>query len=294
MDRVLRDRRAIAVFVGPALLLYVAVLLIPVAWSVGYTFFEGSPITGFEFVGIANYLKLPFDRDFRGSLWFSARYAAVVTTGQVFFGLLLALLFHFHLKRTSPLVRTLVFFPVVLPAVATAQMFAKLFEIAPQYGLVNAMLDTVGLEALIQPWLGQASTAFWVVVTMDIWKAMGFYAVILYSGLVDIPDEILEAARLDGARGWSLVQFVVIPLLLPLLISSFIFSLNGTLKVFESVLSLTNGGPGQATTPLTLYMYRNAFQYNQYGYGSTVAVILTLICLGVTLLVYRFARTDAA
>jgi len=216
----------------------------------------------------------------------------LVTTGQVFLGLVMALLFHFYLKRASAIVRTLVFFPVVLPIVAVAAIFQKLFAIAPQHGLINAILDVTGVQAV--PWLGRGATAFWVLIIMDIWQSMGFYAVLLYAGLVDIPGDILEAAGLDGATGWRLVRFMVIPLLMPILISSLIFSLNGTVKVFQSVVALTNGGPGQATTPLTLYMYRSAFQNNQYGYGSTVAVMLTLYCLLISLLAYRFARQDVA
>lgn len=292
MERVLRDPRAVLVFLGPAMLVYTLVLLIPIVWSIGYTFFEGSPISGFEFVGLANFAELVGDARFWNALWFSTKYMLVVSSGQVVLGLLLALLYHFYLKRASSVVRTLVFFPVVLPTVAVAAIFQKLFAIAPQYGIVNALLDLFGLSAV--SWLGKGDTAFWVVAVMDIWRAMGFYAVLLYAGLVDIPGDILEAASMDGATGWRLVQFVVLPLLLPILISSLIFSMNGTLKVFDSVLALTNGGPGQATTPLTLYMYRAAFQNNQYGYGSTVAVMLTLYCLLVSLLAFRFARRDVA
>ena len=91
---------------------------------------------------------------------------------------------------------------------------------------------------------------------MDIWRSMGFYAVLLYAGLVDIPDELLESARLDGAAGWRLVRTSSLPLSLPVLVSSIIFSINGTLKVFDSIFALTNGGPGNGTTPLTLYMFR--------------------------------------
>lgn len=294
MDRVLRDRKAVLAFVGPGLLLYVAVLIIPIIWSIGYSFFEGSPIRGFEFVGLSNYPKLLRDKDFVRSLLFSARYAAVVTTGQISLGFVLALLYAFYPKLFSATLRTLIFFPVVLPTVAVAQMFVKLFEITPQYGLVNAMLDLAGLDAWIQPWLGQGGTAFWVAAIMNIWTAMGFYAVILYAGLLDIPSEVIESARLDGAKGWSLVWFIIRPLLMPILITSLIFSLNGTLKVFDQLLALTGGGPGKLTTPLTLYMYRVAFNYNQYGYGSAVAVVLTLECFLVSLLALRFARRDVA
>ncbi|MCK0472849.1 carbohydrate ABC transporter permease [Halalkalibacter sp. APA_J-10(15)] len=292
MNTVLRDRKAILAFVGPALLIYLVVLFVPIAWSIGYSFFEGSPIRGFEFVGITNYVEIFRDQTFWNSLWLSVRYAFFVTSGQIVFGLLFGLIFVFYIKRFSSLFRTLIFFPMIIPAVAVAQLFTKLFEIAPQFGLVNSIFDALHLDMLVQAWLGQGETAFWVIVLMDIWRAVGFYAVIFYAGLIDVPEDVLEAAKLDGASGFTLIGKVVLPLIRPILISGIIFSLNGTLKVFESVVALTNGGPGNSTQMLTLYMYNTAFSYNQYGYGSTIAVFLLLFCLGVTLLVYRLARKD--
>jgi multiple sugar transport system permease protein/raffinose/stachyose/melibiose transport system permease protein len=121
---------------------------------------------------------------------------------------------------------------------------------------------------------------------------MGFYAVLLYAGLVDIPEDIIESARLDGAGGWRLIKGIVLPLSLPVLLSSVIFSINGTLKVFDTVIALTNGGPGNATTPLTVYMFRTSFAYGDYGYGSTIALMLTILCLLVTLFIFRSSRRD--
>jgi ABC-type sugar transport system permease subunit len=218
----------------------------------------------------------------------------LVTIGQVGIGLLLSLMYVFYLGKASGLIRTLIFFPVVLPAVAVGQLFQKIFEIAPQYGLVNSLLQGAHLNGLIQPWLGQGGSAFWVIVIMDIWTAMGFYGVLLFAGLVDIPGDIIESARVDGATGWRLVRYVVLPLLTPILFSSLIFSINGTLKVFASIVALTGGGPGQTTTPLTLYMFNTAFSNGQYGYGSTIATALGLMCLLVTLLIFRSARQDVA
>jgi len=292
MDAILRDRRAALVFVGPALLVYTLVLLAPIIWSLAYTFFSGNVISGFTYVGFANFGKLVHDASFWTALEFTVKYAVLVTVFQVLLGLLLALMFVFYLRRRSALVRTLVFFPVVLPTVAIAQMFAKVFAIAPQYGLVNSGLDAVGLDGSIQDWLGRGGSALFVLVLMDVWRSMGFYAVLLYAGLVDVPEDILESARLDGASGLRLVRYIVLPLLGPILFSSLIFSINGTLKVFDSVLALTSGGPGQATTPLTLYMFNNAFSFGEYGYASTIATALSMLCLMVTLAVFGFARRD--
>src|SRR6266480_6631985 len=294
MELLLRDRRTILTFVGPALLVYTLIVLVPVVWSLVYTVFEGNVISGFQFVGLNNFATLIRDQTFWQAVAFTLKYAVVVTIGQVAVGLLLALLYVFYLRNASALVRTLIFFPVILPTVAVAQLYSKLFEIAPQLGLVNSFFQAVHLNGLVQPWLGQAGTAFLVLVIMDIWRSMGFYAVLLYAGLVDVPNELIEAARVDGASGFRLVRRIVLPLMTPILFSSLIFSLNGTLKVFDSVLALTNGGPGQATTPLTLLMYNTAFSNGQYGYGSTIAFALAFMCLLVTLMIFRSARRNVA
>lgn len=294
MKTLLRDWRATLVLVGPALLVYTLIVLVPIVWSLGYTLFEGNVLAGFQFVGLHNFVLLFSDQLFWQSLLFTLKYAVVVTVGQVGIGLLLALLYFFALRKASGLVRTLVFFPVVLPTVAVAQLFSKIVEIAPQYGLVNSLLATAHLDSWVQPWLGQGGSAFWVIVIMDIWRSMGFYAVLLFAGLVDLPGDMLEAARIDGASGWRLVRNIVLPQLRPILFSSLIFSINGTLKVFDSVLALTNGGPGQATTPLTLYMFNTAFSNGEYGYGSTIATSLAILSLLVTLLIFGSARRDVA
>lgn len=294
MKTLLRDWKATLVLVGPALLVYTLVVLIPIVWSLGYTLFEGNVLSGFQFVGLHNFVLLLSDQQFWQALLFTVKYAISVTIGQVGIGLLLALLYFFALRRASGLIRTLVFFPVVLPTVAVAQLFSKLVAISPQYGLANSLLASAHLDSWIQPWLGQGGTAFWVIIMMDIWRSMGFYAVLLFAGLVDVPGEQIEAARIDGASGWRLVRSVVLPQLQPILFSALIFSINGTLKVFDSILALTNGGPGQSTTPLTLYMFNTAFSDGEYGYGSTIAIALALMSLFVTLLIFGSARRDVA
>jgi multiple sugar transport system permease protein/raffinose/stachyose/melibiose transport system permease protein len=290
MRSVLGDRRAIIILLGPALLVYTLVMLVPMVWSMGYTLFTGNVIEGFTFDGVGNFEKLWHDPRALSALWFTLKYAVVVTAGQVLLGYLLSLLYVFVLRRSSTVVRTLVFFPVILPTVAVALMFQKLFVVAPQNGLANVALEAVGIHH--GDWFASSGGSFFVLVVMDLWRSMGFYGVLLYAGLLDIPEETLESARVDGATGWRLVRHIVLPLSMPVVLSSIVFSINGTLKVFDSVLALTNGGPGSDTTPLTLYMFRTAFSYGDYGYGSTIALLLTVICLGVTLFIFRYSRRD--
>lgn len=289
MKSVFGDKKTILILLAPALLLYTVVKLAPVLWSFGLSFFEGD-LRGFEFVGFENFMRLFDDPELLSSILFSLKFALIITVGQVALGYGLALFYVFALRKSSALIRAIIFFPTVLPTVAVSLMFKSFFEIAPTPGPVNEVLTFFGLDAV--PWLGQADTAFFVIVVLELWSSMGFYAILLYAGLLDIPEELIESARLDGAKNWRLVRSVILPLSAPVLLTAVIFSFNVSLKVFDTVLALTNGGPGTATQPLTLYMYKTTFTFGDYGYGSTLAVVLTILCLLVTLLVFRSARKD--
>ncbi|GAA3768185.1 sugar ABC transporter permease [Plantactinospora mayteni] len=290
MKSVLGDRKAILILLGPALLVYTGVKLVPVFWSLGLTFFTGNPLSGYEYIGFDNFVQFFRDPQARAALGFTLRYALVLSIGQIVLGYALALMYVFVLRKASTFVRTVVFFPTVLPTVAVALLFKSLFAVGQQDGPVNAGLDAFGLSSI--DWFATGGGTFVVAILMELWRSMGFFAVLLYAGLLDIPDEVLESARMEGATGWRLVRFVVLPLSLPVLLSSVIFSLNNTIKVFDTLLALNDGGPGGQTTPLTLLMYRTVFDYADYGYGSTIAFVLTIMCLLVTLAVFRSARRD--
>ncbi|MGF7144911.1 raffinose/stachyose/melibiose transport system permease protein [Anaerotaenia torta] len=235
-------------------------------------------------------MNLVKDRNFVAALWVNIRYIAIVMLGQVGLGLALALMFNFWLKRFKSVIRTLVFFPVVLPTVAVGQLFTKIYEIQPNYGLLNSVLANLGLEKYVQPWIGQASTALYCLSAMDIWVAMGFYSVIYYGALLDISGEVIEAAKIDGCNGWNLFRRILFPLLRPITITCLIFSFTGTVKMFESALALTGGGPGNATKSLSMYMYNVAFTYNKMGYGSVIAIFIFALCFLGSRLIRRFDK----
>ncbi len=279
MDKVLSNKKAIALFILPPLILYTILVVLPVIWSFFYSFYSGTPGIKWEFSGLENYIKLFKDKNFIAALWVNIRYITIVMIGQVGLGLALALMFKFWLTKYKSIIRTLVFFPVVLPTVAVGQLFAKIYEIQPNYGLLNSVLEGIGLGNLVQPWIGQASTALYCLSAMDIWVAMGFYSVIYYGALLDIPEEIIEAAQIDGCNGWQLFRQILFPLIRPITTTCLIFSFTGTVKMFESSLALTGGGPGNATKSLSMYMYNVAFTYNKVGYGSVIALFIFILCV---------------
>lgn len=285
MNKVLSDKKAIALMILPPFLIYFFLMFVPIVWSFVYSLYSGTPGLKFEFVGLSNYKTMFFDKSFQQAFSVNMRYVAIVTISQVSLGLLVSLVIHFGIKHFKTIVRTIVFFPTILPVVAVAQMFSKMYEITPQYGLVNSLLELAGLEQFIQPWLGQKSTAFAALCIMDIWTAIGFYTVIIYGSLVDIPGDMIEAAKIDGASGIKMFRYIILPQLRTILITCFVFSFSGTIKLFESATALTGGNPGASTKSLSMLMYENAFSNQQYGYGSAIAIFILFLCVFVASLV---------
>jgi raffinose/stachyose/melibiose transport system permease protein len=290
LEKVLRDKMAICIFVLPAFIIFTGIFFIPIIWTFVYSFFSGMPGINFRFNGINNYLQLFKDSQTLKALSVNWNYVAVVTPFQVSLGLLTAVMVHFSVKRFKTVVRTIIFIPTVLPAVAVAQMFIKMTALVPQHGLVNAIFSLFGLNQFVIPWLGKSATSFLVLCIMDIWTAIGFYTVIIYGALVDIPEEMIEAARIDGANGFQLFWKILLPSLRTVLITCLVFSFTGTIKVFESATALTGGGPGYATTSLTMDMYSNAFTFHEYGYGSTVAIFILIQCLLITWIINSITK----
>lgn len=293
MKHVLGNKKAIALFVVPGLILYVGLVFVPVIWSFVYSLYSGTPGLSWSFSGLKNYSKLLIDSKFHTALMVTIRYIFTTMLGMVVLGLALAMMYRFWLVKFKNLIRTITFFPVILPTVAVGQLFRKIYEIQPNYGLLNSIMDAVGLHDKVQPWIGQASTALGCLSVMDIWVSVGFYAVIFYGGLIDIPEDIIEAAKVDGCNSWQMFKKIIFPLLRPITITCLVFAFAGTVKVFESAIALTNGGPGNATTTLSMYMYNVAFEYRNYGYGSAIAIVIFLICIIGTKIIRFFDEKEA-
>ena len=288
MNKVLSNRKVIALFVIPALILFTGLVVVPVLWSFYYSLYKGTPGLNWKFTGLTNYRKLFIDAKFHAALMVTIEYILMTMLGMVILGLLLSLIYCFWLDRFKNIVKTITFFPVVLPTVAVGQLFKKIYEIQPYYGLLNSLLAALGRQDLIQPWIGQQSTALKCLSIMDIWVSLGFYAVIFYGGLLDISEDVIEAAKIDGCNSWQLFTRVLLPLLRPVTITCLVFAFAGTVKMFESAMALTGGGPASATTSLSMYMYNVAFEYRNYGYGSAVAIVIFLICIIGTQIIKRF------
>ncbi len=196
---------------------------------------------------------------------------------EVGLGFGLALLLNRELPGRS-LLRTLFFVPVVMSLIVVTIIFQRIYE--PNSGLLNTFLRDVGLGALAQSWLGDPSTAFPAVIAVSVWKNVGFSLVILLAGLQSLPQEVIEAARVDGANGRQLILKVITPLMRPILGITAVLSIISGLKVFDLIFIMTRGGPTFSTEVFATMLYRHAFDLNEMGIASSIAVIMVVVIMG--------------
>jgi ABC-type sugar transport system permease subunit len=275
-----RQHAAGYVFVGPALVILAGFLLYPIGYSLWLSLHEWdgyAPRWG-SFVGFENYRSLAADEVFWRATLNSVIFVIGRTPLEVGLGFLLALLLNRKLAARS-LLRTLFFVPVVMSLIVVTIIFQRVYE--PNTGLLNTFLQAIGLSAWAHPWLGDPATALPAVIAVSVWKNVGFSLVILLAGLQGLPQDVLEAARVDGANAWQLTLRVITPLMRPILALTALLSIIGGLKVFDLVFIMTRGGPTYSTEVLATMLYREAFELNRMGVASAIAVILVAVVLSI-------------
>jgi len=282
-------------FAGPAILVLAMFLIFPIGYSVWLSFHEWNGYTPSwgPFIGLANYTALFGDDVFWKATVNSLVFIAVRTPLEVGLGFVLALLLNRRLPARS-LLRTLFFVPVVMSLIVVTIIFQRIYEL--NTGLLNTLLREIGLGALAHPWLGDAATALPAVIAVSVWKNVGFSLVILLAGLQSLPRDVVEAGRVDGANVWQLTTRVITPLMRPILLLAGLLSVISGLKVFDLIFIMTRGGPTYSTEVLGTMLYRQAFELNEMGTASAIAVILLLLVLGTArlqTLLFR-ERGDAA
>lgn len=149
----------------------------------------------------------------------------------------------------------------------------------------------MGLDSLVKGWIGDPKTAMLALIIMDIWKAVGMYILVFYSGIIELPEDSVEAARIDGATTWQIITKIQIPQLKPVFRMAIVICITACFKVYDSPVALTGGGPGTTTMMPSMYMYNTAFNYAQFGYGSVLAVIILIECAIFTFVVGRIFKT---
>ncbi|MTV26702.1 sugar ABC transporter permease [Nitriliruptoraceae bacterium ZYF776] len=274
-------------FVLPALLTYGFVVLWPSLQGAALAFTDWDGLSAVrEFIGLDNFRFLLEDRTARGAVRQTILIAFAVTVVQNLIGLLLALGVNSTIKSRNVL-RVVLFAPAVITPVITAFLWRYL--LAPT-GAINSALSAVGLDALRRDWLGDPNLALWSIIAVVCWQFAGLSMVIFLAGLQSIPDEIFEAAAVDGAGPVSRFWHVTRPMLAPAITINLVLSIIGGLKLFDQVWVMTGGGPGRATETLSTLLYKEAFQFGAFGYSVALALVLTVFVAVLASLQYGLLR----
>jgi raffinose/stachyose/melibiose transport system permease protein len=272
--------------VAPAFAIFSIAILGPILATFGLSLTNWDGFSTPSFVGLDNFARAFQDKIYMDSYWHAGVYIAATLVLEVVVGLLLAGLV--SAKRNTTFYRVAFFTPVMLPLVVISVLWS--FILNPDLGILNRFLGDIGLESWQKIWLGEQATALLSLSVISGWIFAGFYMAIFYAGFQRIPTTIIESARLDGATEWQLLRQIKIPMVKNLTEVAVLLCFTGGIQVFDLVYVLTNGGPYDTTQVPTTYLVRVVFRDQQMGYGSALAVILTMVVVLVGL-IYTKVRT---
>jgi len=283
------QREALAgyLFILPTFLGYTMFVIGPILAAIGISFTSYDMLTPAKFIGLANYTQLLSDPRLRTVYLNTFIFTIFAVTFNIGVGLLLAVM----INRRMPallryLFRTAYFFPTLVALVYCGIIWQFLYQ--KDTGIINYYLSFLKIEPI--PWLSSTSWVMPSIVILDVWKNTGFAMLVFLAGLQNISPEYYESAQLDGANRWQLFRHITLPLITPTLFFNLIIYMIGALQVFDSIIALTNGGPGDASRSLVMYIVETAFQQFQMGYASAIAITLFIIIMILTLLQFRLGQ----
>jgi raffinose/stachyose/melibiose transport system permease protein len=281
-----RKRLEITLFVTPALALFALFIIVPMLTAVqmsAYRWKGYGPLV--DFVGLRNYVSVLQNDVFTDALVHNLIIVVGSIAVQLPLGLGIALLLNRKMWGQG-LLRTIIFVPYVLAEVIAGVVWFQLLQ--PQYGVVDSILDAIGLDGPAQGWLGTPKYALWTVLVVLTWKYLGLAVILFLAGLQGVPEDLYEAAQLDGASWWQVQRKITIPLLGPTVRTWAFLSMIGSLQLFDMVWILTGGGPANATTTMATFLINEGTKRQNYGIAGAASVILFLVALVLALTYQRF------
>ena len=281
----LRKSLVAYLFLLPALLIYCTFVLYPIIdnFALSLTNWRGGtdPKT---FVGMENYLHALRDPMVLLSLQNNLVWIVGVTVGVVGLALLSAMLL-WTTDRGRLLFRTVFFMPAILSLVVTGIIWNWIYN--PVFGILNKIFESIGLSGLSRGWLGDSETALFSVIVTKIWQGFGWSMVLFLAGLMSIDMDLLDAAKIDGANSWQRFRFVTLPQIRHVTTVVTLIAIIAGFKVFDIIFVMTQGGPGNKTLVMSIYIYRQAFKYDAPGYAAAVSIILAAIILSISVIYIR-------
>lgn len=286
-----RERLFAAALLAPCLSFAALFAFLPIldsVWLSLHRLILGLPALGRTFVGLENFRALAADPVARAALRNTLLFVGASTTLEVLFGLGIALVIHRRFRGRG-LVRAAVLVPWAIPTVVSSQMWRFIFN--DQYGLANFLVYG-GEVARYRAWLADPVLSFAAIVLADVWKTSSFAGLLILAGLQTIPEELYEAARIDGANAWQRFVRITLPLLRPALLVALLFRTMDAFRVFDLVFVMTQGGPADATNVLQFYGYKKMFAEGFVGYGSAISVLVFAVTLAVAVAAIRVVGTQ--
>ncbi|WP_344106618.1 sugar ABC transporter permease [Myceligenerans crystallogenes] len=278
----LRKRLEIVFFVAPALLLFLMFVLVPMATAVQMSVYKWKGIGPLvDFVGLKNYVTVLTSEAFTEALVHNLIVVVLSIAIQLPLGLAIALLLNREMWGQG-ILRTIIFVPYVLAEVVAGVIWAQL--LVPEYGVLDAISAAIGLPTPEQGWLGDSELALGTVMVVLTWKYLGLAVILFLAGLQGVPEELYEAAKLDGASWWQVQRRIAIPLLGPTLRTWAFLSMIGSLQLFDMVWILTRGGPANATSTMATFLITEGTERNNFGTAGAASVILFVIALTMAVL----------
>lgn len=291
--RSLRNKYTVAgfAFLTPAIIIYIIFAVYPFLDSLVLSFQDWNGFSVRTFTGFDNYIKAFQDRTFLLAIRNSVYLGFVSSIISVVVGVLMAWLMLYIGRRWGGFFRTILFSPSMIPSVITGLVFAFVFE--PDIGILNNLLRACGLESLTRAWLTNRATALNCILFVSAWKQVGLTMVLCFAGMQGINTSLVESARLDGATDGQVFRKIILPLIMSFVQLSAIFALMSGLKIYDTVVALTNGGPAKQTTVMPLWILTNTFTFNKYGYGAAMSMIFVLVVLLGMIIVKRVVRGNS-
>ncbi|GII82517.1 sugar ABC transporter permease [Sphaerisporangium siamense] len=280
---------AAVVFLSPAMAVIVLFVVVPIGLTFWISLHEWSmftPLGDMAWRGLANYQELLSDKDFFVALRNTLMYVLLVVVITLPLSVALGMLLYFPKSAAKGVARAVLFSTYVVPTVATAIVWGALY--APDYGPFAQMFQAVGLSA--PSWLSEPSTALVSLVIFHVWQMIGYYTILVIAGLTQIPPDLYEAARIDGAGFWRQTISVTLPLLRRTTLFMTLITIINAIQVFDPVYILTQGGPAESTSVVSFSIQREAFQYGMAGQASAMAFSLLIVLLAVAGLVLAAMR----
>jgi multiple sugar transport system permease protein len=287
-QRIFGETPSAWVFVAPAAVIIVGLAVVPIVWSLVLSFRASDLLSPGRSVGFANYEALVKDPDLRSAIEHTLVFTGLFVPLSIVLGLLLAIALNRRIRFIG-IYRTAILLPFIASTAVQGVLFSFIFD--QRFGVANAMLDKLGIAR--QGFLGDPDQALLVIVLIALWGGVGFSVVIYLAALQDVPRDLVDAARVDGAKRWGVLRHVVLPQLMPVTVFLLIWQTLLSLQLFDLVYATTRGGPLDSTVVVVYYIYKQAFVLFHAGYAAAVAYVVAAFLIAVASLQFVYGRWRA-